>query len=116
MEELLSGNSRILPSTLILAGGVVAAIKGGVDMTRGFLYASRNRETPIDFVTGMRVMLAGIGVALLGGAWLWQQVWLLALGLAFGLEELWETSVVIYALRRGKRLQAEAAQPRVGVD
>jgi hypothetical protein len=112
MEELIFGDLRILPSLLVLATGVFAAIKGGFDMTRGFLHASRQRETPIAFVTGMRVMLAGIAVALIGAAWLWQQVWLLALGLAFGLEELWETSVVIFALRRGKRLEAEAASRR----
>jgi hypothetical protein len=110
MEDLVAGNLRIVPSSLVLAGGAVAALKGGIDMIRGFLYASRRRETPIAFVTGMRVMLVGIAVALIGAAWLWQQVWLLALGLAFGLEELWETSVVIYALRRGKRLEAEAVQ------
>jgi hypothetical protein len=82
-------------------------------MTAGFRQASRLRETPIAVVTGMRVMLVGIALALVGAAWLWQQVWLLALGLAFGLEELWETSVVIYALRRGKRIEIESARRRL---
>jgi len=47
----------------------------------------------------------GIDVEPGGAAWAWHLTWLLLLTLAIGSEETLESSMVIFALRRGRRLE-----------
>ncbi len=63
-------------------------------------------------VSGFRLAITGIAVAGVAGAWVRQQVWLLALSLAIGGEELLETSFVLYVLRWGQREEARGAADR----
>ena len=57
-------------------------------------------------VRGFRFFVIGLAVASLAAAWVWHLVWLLILAVVIGLEEMLEMSVVLYALRRQKRMEA----------
>lgn len=53
--------------------------------------------------------LAFIGV---GAAWQWQQLWLLVIALVIAGEEILESSIVIFALRRDRVVRAEELADR----
>ena len=54
------------------------------------------------FVIGFRIAVIGITMAGLGAAWNWDILWLFVLSLVFGGEELVESTVHLYILRRGR--------------
>ena len=58
------------------------------------------------FVIGFRIAVIGITMAGVGVAWNWNILWLFVLSLAFGGEELVESTVHLYILRRGPRRPA----------
>ena len=53
------------------------------------------------FVIGLRITVIGMTMAGLGAAWNCDILWLFVLSLAFGGEELVESTVHLYILRRG---------------
>ena len=69
----------------------------------GFRRAAYDLDKVLMIVRGFRFFVLGIAVASLAAAWIWHLLWLLVLALAIGGEEMLEMSIVIYALRRGKR-------------
>jgi hypothetical protein len=86
---------------LLIAGGTCLTVVG---LVRGIRAARRDMPDPgraLGFVRGLRISLAGIALTGLGFGWLLEQSWLVALSLAFAGEEMWESSVVIGALRHG---------------
>lgn len=108
MDALVDLSWRVYPASLILAlGGAVLAC-GMATLFATTRIAAGDRGKPISLVTGIRLALAGGAIAALGASWLWQQLWRFILALAIGGEELLETSVVLYALRRGRRLEAQS--------
>jgi len=76
-------------------------------------WRARRCDLPLAHMTAFRLSVVGLAVAGLGASWAWQQLWLLALSLAIGGEELLESSICVYALRRYPRLVA-AARGRMG--
>ena len=54
--------------------------------------------------------ILGLALAGVGASWLWNLKWLLILSLAIGGEEILESSLVIYGLKRGKKLDAESSE------
>ena len=60
------------------------------------------------FVIGFRIAVIGITMAGLGAAWNWDILWLFVLSLVFGGEELVESTVHLYILRRGPSYPATA--------
>ena len=109
MDSLTDLSWRVYPAAVIMAMGGAVVIRGGAALVQGIHIPFRDRSKPIVCVSGFRTAIVGLALAGIAGAWLWQQVWLLALVLASGGEELLESSVVLYALRRGRRLQVEQA-------
>ena len=76
-------------------------------------------EKILQWIQGFRFLIIGLGLAGLGAAWAWHLTWLLVLSLAIGGEETLESSIVIFALRRGRRLETQtssgpATQVRLG--
>jgi hypothetical protein len=54
-----------------------------------------------------------MSLAALAASWIWGQLWLFVLALAFAGEELLETSTMLFAMRRGRR-QQRASSPAAG--
>ena len=106
METLVDLSWRAYPASLIMALGGAVLVWGLVTLFAIARMAASDRGKPISLVSGIRLALIGGAIAALGAAWLWQQLWLFILALAIGGEELLETSVVLYVLRRGRRLEA----------
>jgi hypothetical protein len=65
----------------------------------------------IVWMAGFRAAIIGLAVTGAGVAWLAQQLWVLLIALAIGGEELLETSVLLYAMRRGRRIQQLSVAP-----
>ncbi|MDZ4278376.1 MAG: hypothetical protein U1B78_04480 [Dehalococcoidia bacterium] len=109
MDALVELSWRAYPAAAIIAAGLALAALGAAGLARGYLLPVRDRSKPIVWVSGFRMAVVGMAVTGLGAAWLWQQVWLLALALAIGGEELLETSFVLYVLRWGQKQEARHA-------
>ncbi len=108
MDALVDLSWRAYPASLILAIGGAVLGWGLVTLLAATRIAASDRGKPIALVIGIRLVLVGGAIAALGASWLWQQLWLFILALAIGGEELLETSVVLYVLRRGRRLEEQS--------
>ena len=64
-------------------------------------------EKVLPWIQGFRLWIIGLDLAGLGAAWGWQFTWLLVLTLAIGGEEDLESSIVIFALRRRRRIDMQ---------
>src|SRR5262245_3687227 len=64
----------------------------------------------VGFLEGFRLVVGGLVLLGLGGAWIWQSALLLFLALGIGFVELLESSVMIAAMRRdGGRVTVQRA-------
>ncbi len=90
---------------MLMTVGIALLAHGAMSLINSVRIPIQDSAKPIALVSGLRFVLVGMAVAGLGGAWIWQQVWLLALALVIGGEELLETSFVLFVLRRGRRQQ-----------
>ncbi len=113
MDALVELSWRAYPAAAIMAGGGLAFALGARALTRAFRLSVWDPERPIVHVAGFRLAAVGLAVAGVGTAWLSQQLWVLLLSLAIGGEELLETSIILFALRRGRRLEAQRAAPSI---
>lgn len=64
-------------------------------------------EHNLRFVRGFRFAVIGLTLIAVGAAWQWHILWLFVLALAIAFEEILESSIHAYAIRRGLRLEAE---------
>ncbi len=113
MDALVELSWRAYPAAAIMAAGGLAFAFGARELTRAFRLSVWDRERPIVHVAGFRRAVVGLAVAGVGAAWLSQQLWVLLLALAVGGEELLETSIILFALRRGRRLETQRAAPSI---
>ena len=90
---------RSYPATALILLGAVLTARG----VRGMPGISRGPMDMLAWVRGFRRAVAGIAVAGVGAAWLWHEPWLLAFALVFGVEEVWESSVILSALESDRR-------------
>jgi hypothetical protein len=113
MEALADLSWRAYPAGLLIALGGAGFAAGLSSLARSFRMSAADRARPIVFVSGFRAGVVGLALTGLGAAWLSQQLWVLLLALAIGGEELLETSVVLFALRRGRRLVEEQQRAKL---
>ena len=106
MDPIVDLSWRAYPGSVLIALGIMLAIYGLSQLNAWRSVSAFDGSKPLIFVSGLRAVLVGSAIAGVGGAWIWQQLWVLLISLAIGGEELLETSVVLYVLRRGHRLQA----------
>jgi hypothetical protein len=109
MDAFVELSWRAYPGAILLAVGLALHVLGWRGLLSSFRMSAWDGERPIVFLSGFRVGVIGAALATLAAAWIWQQLWLLLLALAIGGEELLETSVLLYTLRRGRRIQATAS-------
>jgi hypothetical protein len=109
MEAFTELPWRAVPSSLTMAAGAMLFAYGLETLVRALRISIWDTERNVVWIGGFRAAIVGLAVIGLGAAWLTQQLWVLLIALAIGGEELLETSVLLYALRRGKRIQRAAA-------
>jgi hypothetical protein len=112
MDAIVDFSWRAYPGSAIMALGFVVATYGLLRLVAWQRLSAFDSATPIVFVGGLRAGLVGLAIAGVGAAWVWQQLWVLLIALAIGGEELLECSVILFVLRRGRRIEAGASLPK----
>ncbi len=108
METLIDLAWRVYPISALIALGIGLALWGLLMVINGLRGALRGDSGMIlSWIQGFRLSIIGLALAGVGAAWAWQLTWLLVLTLAIGGEETLESSIVIFALRRGRRLEVQ---------
>jgi hypothetical protein len=108
MDALVDLEWRAYPASVIIAGGLLLVAYGAEQLVLSWRRSIWDAQRPIVWVTGFRAAVVGLAVVGVGAAWISQQLWVLLIALAIGGEELLETSVILFALRRGRRVQSGA--------
>lgn len=96
MDSFLALPWRHGPAIVLALLGTALAIHG----VRGMPNPTRQHVDIMAWLYGFRRMVAGLGVALFGIAWLQQLPWLLVIAIAAGLQEIRESSAYIGTLER----------------
>lgn len=109
-ELLIDWPGRALPSSLLILAGLGFSTFGVATLGRALRISVWHADRNIVWMRGFRVAIVGLAIAGVGTAWLTQQFWVLLIALAIGGEELLETSVLLYTLRRGRRIQPSSAR------
>jgi len=105
METLTELTWRVYPISSLIALGIGVELWGLIMELNGLRGALRGDSGKLlPWIQGFRLTIIGLALAGLGVAWAWHLTWLLVLTLAIGGEETLESSIVIFALRRGRRL------------
>ena len=97
MDVLIDLSWRVYPAIAIMAFGVAVVVFG---VRRSFLGDSAKLLT---WLGGFRLAVIGFAVAGIGAAWAWHQLWLLVLSLVIVGEEVLESSIAIFVLKKGQR-------------
>lgn len=104
MDALIDLSWRAFPGGAIIALGALVFLRGVVAIACAWRGPVGDR--PLPHMMAFRAAVIGLAIAGVGAAWVWQLVWLLVLALAIGGEEVLESSICIYALRRAPRVSA----------
>ena len=105
MEALIDLSWRIYPAAVLMAVGASLFLLGMAKEWRGLRLAlSGDPAKILIFLLGFRLSIIGLALAGIGAAWTWHLTVVLVLSLVIGGEELLESSVHIFAVRRGQRL------------
>ena len=115
IDALVDLSWRAYPGGAIMALGFAAAVYGAARLRAWLRVSPFDGDKALLFVSGLRAVLVGLAIAGVGGAWVWQQLWILLISLAIGGEELLETSFILFVLRRGRRLQRQTDEQMVRV-
>jgi hypothetical protein len=107
MEAIVELSWRIYPAYALLATGAALAAYGLTVQYRGIVKPIRDPDKNLTWMRGFRLTVVGLAVAGIAAAWAWQSVFLLVLALLIGGGETFESSLDIFALRRGRRMQEE---------
>ena len=110
MDALVDLSWRAYPGGALMALGTMLAFYGFGRLANWHSVSAFDGSKALVFVSGLRAVLVGFAIAGVGGAWVWQQLWVLLISLAIGGEELLETSVVLFVLRRGRRMEQAARE------
>jgi hypothetical protein len=87
---------------IVAVAGAWAGGRGVMLLVRGLEHADE-ASSSLDVIRGIRGLAVALGTAALAGGVLLEQRWLLAFGLIFLLEELYETGVVVMILRSAQK-------------
>ena len=98
---------------LIAMGAPVAAYGLRVEW-RGILMPIRHPDKVLTFFRGFRLSIIGLALVGIGVALMTDQLWLLLLSIAIGIEETIESSIDVFALTRGKNLRLGPASRPTG--
>jgi hypothetical protein len=105
MEWLIEGPWRMYPAALLMAAGAGLALAGGRRAIIGMVRPIKEPGKALSIYRGFRRMVIGLAVLGIGVAWAWHLEWVLALSLIIGAGEVFESSLDIWALTKGKNLR-----------
>ena len=104
-EAIVDFPYRAGPAGIMALIGLVLAVRGG---RLGWRWARHHDSTHnLRFVRGLRLVVIGLTLLSVAAAWQWHILWLFVLALAIAFEEILESSIHAFAIRRGLRLEAE---------
>ncbi len=89
------GSWRTVPIVLLALLGMGAAERGVRRFFRGVGSPSPDTGNMLSALCGFRLAVTGLALVGVAGAWLWGELWLLALSLGVAREETLETSIMI---------------------
>jgi hypothetical protein len=104
MESFLSVVWICIPWALLGAGSPLL-LAGLVIEVDGITRPLRDPVKVLTWVRGFRLSMIGLALAGTGAGWLLDQTWLIVLSLAIGGEETFESSIMHFALTRGRDLR-----------
>ncbi len=107
METLIDLSWRVYPAAALGALGFALLAHGLILLGAGLRRSIWDPGKSLMLVRGFRYSIVGLAIVALGAAWQWHLLWLLLLALAIGGEELLESSIVIFALRRGQQMAGQ---------
>jgi hypothetical protein len=111
METELLSHGPILGGTAILAGGGVLLVRGVLRawLAGGAALTVLGRVTHLAYA--LRLVLVGLALVGIGAGWMYGLGWLVGVSVAIGLEELYEVTTAIGALRWAERNGWPDARP-----
>ena len=91
---------RVFPASVMMVVGVGVVLFGLRVEIKGIRLSRDDASKMITVVQGFRIAVIGLALAGVGASWNWNILWLFVLSLAFGGEEIMESSVHLFILRR----------------
>jgi hypothetical protein len=111
LETLVYLSWRLYLAIPLMALGATVAVWGARRGWAGLLRAWRGDSAQlIPLMVGFRTFILGLALSGIAAAWAWHLPWLLVLSLTTAAGETLETSLILFALRHGARL--ELGRPR----
>jgi hypothetical protein len=104
MDALLTTSWQTYAAWALIIPGVVLLLYGRVEID-GITRPLRDPAKVITWVRGFRFSMIGLALAGAGAGWLLDQTWLIVLSLAIGGGETLESSIMHFALTRGRDLR-----------
>lgn len=105
MEALVTASWQNYAAAILVAAGTPLLVAGFVIELDGIMRPLRDPTKVITWVRGFRLSMIGLALAGTGAGWLLDQTWLIVLSLAIGGEETLESSIMHFALTRGRDLR-----------
>jgi hypothetical protein len=99
---------------LLVGAGVPLAFWGVRIEWRGIRMPIRHPDKVLTFFRGFRLSIIGLAFVGVGVALMTDQLWLLLLSIAIGVEETIESTIDVFALTRGKDLRLGPASRATG--
>ena len=100
MEGLTDLSWRIYPASALVAVGAAILLSGIRLEVQGIRRPAGDSMKMVTVIRGFRIAVIGLALASLGAAWTWHITWLFVLALVVGGEEVLESSVHLFILRR----------------
>jgi hypothetical protein len=105
MEAIFSASWHTYAASGLIVAGSPLLLVGVVIEIDGITRPLRDPTKVIAWVRGFRLSMIGLALAGAGAGWLFDQTWLIVLSLAIGGEETLESSIMHFALTRGRDLR-----------
>jgi hypothetical protein len=96
---------QTIAAATLLASGTPLLLLGLWREWDGLRRPLRDPGKVLTWVRGFRLSMIGLALAGSGAGWLFDQTWLIVLSLAIGGEETLESSIMHFALTRGRDLR-----------
>jgi hypothetical protein len=103
--ETLTASWQTYAASILIAAGTPLLVAGLMIELDGLTRPLRDPAKVITWVRGFRLSMIGLALAGAGAGWLLDETWLIVLSLAIGGEETLESSIMHFALTRGRDLR-----------
>ena len=101
MDELLEATWRVYPATMLIMAGLgifLWSLREGREAKR----STQDPDRAWHVARGFRTAIFGLCAVGIGVGWIWQASWVVFIALIILAEEMWETSVMVETLQKGR--------------